>query len=56
MNRPYLNALAITSPINAKSIITVTVTAEDKEIIFGTDYKYARASEYEAYAGEDGII
>jgi len=52
MNRPEIKALTITNPINTKSTITITVTAEDVVIIFESDINYARASGYEVYAGE----
>lgn len=56
MNRPELKAVTFTNPVNAKGTITVTITAEDVEIVFGTDYKYARSSGTEVYAGEEGMI
>lgn len=57
MNRPELKAVSISpNPVNTKATISVTIDVEDVLIVFGTDYKYARASSYEAYAGEDGLI
>lgn len=44
------------NPVTVKEAFTLTVDAQDVEIVFGTDYKYARASGYEIYAGEEGVI
>ena len=57
MNRPELKSCIITpNPTNARATLTVSIGVEDVEIIFGTDYKYAKASDTEVYAGEDGVI
>lgn len=58
MNRPELKNVSISpNPSKTKATLTVVVSVEDVEIIFGTDYQYAKASENEEiYAGEDGII
>lgn len=44
------------NPVTVKEAFTLTVDAQDVEIVFGTDYKYARAYGYEIYAGEEGVI
>lgn len=57
MNRPELKGVALSpNPVNAKATISVTIDAEDVVIVFGTDFKYARAASCEVYAGEDGLI
>ncbi|MBQ7924901.1 MAG: hypothetical protein IJ335_01240 [Lachnospiraceae bacterium] len=54
MNRPELKACSITpNPANVKATLAIVIEAEDVEIVFGTDYKYAGT---EVYAGEEGII
>lgn len=44
------------NPVTTKETFTITVDAQDVEIVFGSDYKYARASGHEVYAGEEGVI
>ncbi len=57
MNRPELKVCTISpNPVTTKATLAVTISVDDVEIIFGTDYKYARHSESEVYAGEDGIM
>lgn len=57
MKRIEVNSIALSkNPVTTKEVFTITVDAQDVEIVFGTDYKYARASGYEAYAGEEGVI
>lgn len=57
MNRPVLQSVTLSpNPINAKQTLTVTIEAEDKEIVFGTALYYA-ATPVEIYANEEvGII
>lgn len=57
MNRPVLQSVLLSpNPINAKQTLTLTIEAEDKEIVFGTAFYYA-ASSAEIYASEEvGII
>lgn len=59
MNRPELkNVLLSANPVKTKSTFTITIEAEDIEIIFGTAFNYARAAaSAEIFAGEEvGII
>lgn len=59
MNRPELKSVLLSpNPVNAKATITITIEAEDVEIVFLTAYNYARSStETEIYANEEvGII
>lgn len=57
MNKPVLQSVLLSSnPINTKQTLTITVEAEDKEIVFGTDLYYA-AESVEMYMNEEvGII
>ena len=57
MNRPELKSVLLSpNPINAKQTLTVTIEAEDKEIVFGTALYYAAANA-EIYASEEvGIL
>lgn len=59
MNRPELKSVLLSAnPINTKKTLTITIEAEDVEIVFGTAYNYARtSSSAEIFAGEEvGII
>ena len=58
MNRPELKSCSITpNPVGAKATLTLAIGVDDMEIVFGTDYKYAKGAGYEEiYAGEEGII
>ncbi len=57
MKRIEVNSIVLSkNPVTAKEAFTITIDAQDVEIVFGTDYKYARASGYEVYAGEEGVI
>lgn len=57
MKRIEVNSIALSkNPVTVKESFTITVDALDVEIVFGADYKYARASGYEIYAGEEGVI
>ncbi len=57
MNRIEVNSIALSkNPVTTKETFTITVEAQDVEIVFGTDYKYVRSSGYELYAGEEGVI
>lgn len=58
MNRPEMKTCSITpNPVGAKATLTLSIGVEDVEIVFGTDYKYAKAAGYEEnFAGEEGII
>ena len=58
MNRPEMNTCSITpNPAKSRATLTVSVGVEDIEIVFGTDYKYAKSSgSEEIFAGEEGII
>lgn len=59
MNRPELKSVLLSAnPINAKKTLTVTIEADDIEIVFGTAFNYVRAAaSAEIFAGEEvGII
>jgi len=57
MNRPTLQSVLLSpNPIKAKQTLTITIEAEDKEIVFGTALYYA-AAYAEIYASEEvGIL
>jgi hypothetical protein len=58
MNKPKFSAITV-SPLSTttKKTITITVKVEDVQIVFASDLKYARSSNYETLAGEEvGII
>lgn len=57
MNRPVLKSVLLSSnPIKTKQTFTITIEAEDEEIIFGTASYYV-ANPAEIYADEEvGII
>lgn len=52
MIRPELRAVVIPEVVKTRSSVNVVLMIEDTE---GTDYKYAKQTDYELYAGEDGI-
>lgn len=57
MNRPELQTVSITpNPANARATMTLVIGVEDREIVFSTEYRYAKSSGTEMYTGEDGII
>lgn len=57
MNRPELQTVSITpNKANARQAIALVIGVEDRPIVFSTEYKYAKSSGVEIYAGEDGII
>lgn len=57
MNRPELQSVLISpNPINAKQTLSITVIAEDVEIVFGTELHYVTESG-EIYVNEEvGLI
>lgn len=53
---PRIQNLQISpNPVGQKKSLTVTVEAEDVDILFSTEFQYA-ASEPELYSGEEGMI
>lgn len=56
MIRPVLEAYKAPKTVKTRETFRVTMTVQDLELVYGTDYKYASASKTEAYAGEEGII
>lgn len=57
MKRIEVGSIALSkNPATAREAFTITVEAQDVEVVFGTDPKYARQSGYEIYAGEEGVV
>ncbi len=57
MKRLEINSMFLTpNPANTRETLTISIEAEDVEIIFGTDDKYAKTLDTEVFAGEDGVI
>lgn len=55
MKRPVLMTLSLPGTVTAGGTFEVILTAEDEELIYGTDERHA-SEEAEVYAGEEGII
>lgn len=58
MKRPELKTCVITpNPVNSRAALTITIAVEDEDIVFGTEYSYARDSnKAEVYAGEESVL
>lgn len=58
VKRPKLKTCVITpNPVSQKTSFTIEVIVEEEEIVFQTEYSYARNSnKVETFAGEEGIL